>query len=192
MTQYILQQFAYNNNDATEIVIKCYHVDAQCKKKDIISRKCKMWKWKHCRLLVLFVISFITLCNGDPSSQKPICERNSPLLLGPLMVLQVNDVPSLTPNTNEFKEWYGPNEDNGYTFVEEGGTCKPHNCISRWPKVAIIVPFRDRGPQLEAFLYHIHPVLQRQQLNYRIFVVEQSPEEQFNRYFYIEIYKSIT
>ena len=141
-----------------------------------------MWKWKHCRLLVLSVVSFIALCNGDPSSQKPICERNSPLLLGPLMVLQVNDVPSLTPNTNEFKEWYGPNEDNGYTFVEEGGTCKPHNCISRWPKVAIIVPFRDRGPQLEAFLYHIHPVLQRQQLNYRIFVVEQSPEEQFNRF----------
>jgi len=137
-------------------------------------------KWKHCVLLLF--ISFSTFCCGkSSSSQKPICEKPSPLLLGPLMVLQVDDVPKLTPNTNEFKEWYGPNEDNGYTFVEEGGYCQPHNCISRWPKVAIIVPFRDRGPQLEAFLYHIHPVLQRQQLNYRIFVVEQSPEEQFNR-----------
>ena len=141
----------------------------------------KMKKWKHCVLLSL--VSFSTFCCAkSSSSQKPICEKPSPLLLGPLMVLQVDDVPKLTPNTNEFKEWYGPNDDNGYTFVEEGGYCQPHDCISRWPKVAIIVPFRDRGPQLEAFLYHIHPVLQRQQLNYRIFVVEQSAEEQFNRY----------
>ena len=33
MTQDILQQFAYNNNDVTEIIIKCNHVDAKCRKR---------------------------------------------------------------------------------------------------------------------------------------------------------------
>merc|ERR550539_1750428 len=35
------------------------------------------------------------------------------------MVLQTEDVPKLHPGTNEFKEWYGPNDDNGGTYVEK-------------------------------------------------------------------------
>jgi beta-1,4-galactosyltransferase 1 len=34
---------------------------------------------------------------------------------------------------------------------------------------------------LSIFLHHLHPILQRQQLSYQIFVIEQSPEELFNR-----------
>jgi beta-1,4-galactosyltransferase 1 len=41
--------------------------------------------------------------------------------------------------------------------------------------------FRDREDHLTIFLHHLHPILQRQQLNYQIFVIEQSPEEFFNR-----------
>ena len=115
------------------------------------------------------------------TSQRQMCEEDSPLLLGPLMVLQVDDVPNLLPGSPEFEEWYGPNDDNGHTFVEKGGSCEPKDCRTRWPKVAIIIPYRDRAPQLKALLYHLHPILQRQQLDYRIFVVEQSPEEDFNR-----------
>ena len=140
-----------------------------------------MWTIKWFILLFLSVTFNVTLLHGDKSSQKPLCKEDSPLLLGPLMVLQADDVPILKPGTKDFKEWYGPNDDNGHTFVENGGLCKPQNCKTRWPKVAIIVPYRDRAPQLKAFLYHIHPVLQRQQLDYRIFVVEQSPDEEFNR-----------
>ena len=41
--------------------------------------------------------------------------------------------------------------------------------------------FRSRVHHLNAFLHHIHPILQRQQLNYQIFVIEQTVEEFFNR-----------
>ena len=115
------------------------------------------------------------------SQTQPICEEESPLLLGPLMVLQVVGVPNLKPGSPDFEEWYGPNNDYGHTFVRKGGSCKPKDCRTRWPKLAVVVPYRDRAPQLKAFLYHLHPILQRQQLDYRIFVVEQSPEEEFNR-----------
>ena len=55
--------------------------------------------------------------------------------------------------------------------VRPGGWWKPQCTVRR--KVAILVPFRDRRKQLTVFLNHIHPILQRQQLHYRIFVVEQ-------------------
>ena len=55
--------------------------------------------------------------------------------------------------------------------VQPGGWWKPQ-CIAR-RKVAILVPFSNRHEQLIVFLNHIHPILQRQQLHYRIFVVEQ-------------------
>ncbi len=41
--------------------------------------------------------------------------------------------------------------------------------------------YRDRADHLQIFLHHLHPILQRQQLEYRIFVIEQSREESFNR-----------
>ena len=141
-----------------------------------------MRKINTCTFWLVFVTSEVVLSYATKTSQNPICEKVSPLLLGPLMVLQTEDVPKLHPGTNEFKEWYGPNDDNGGTYVEKGGSSKPHSCQTHWPKVAIIVPYRDRAPQLEAFLFHIHPVLQRQQLDYRIFVIEQSSDEKFNRY----------
>ena len=55
--------------------------------------------------------------------------------------------------------------------VKLGGWWEPE-CVAR-KKVAILVPYRNRQEQLKVFLNHIHPILQRQQLHYRIFVVEQ-------------------
>ena len=40
-------------------------------------------------------------------------------------------------------------------------------------QVAIIVPYRNRFEQLKIFLRHMHPFLQRQQLSYQIFIIEQ-------------------
>ena len=40
-------------------------------------------------------------------------------------------------------------------------------------QVAIIVPYRNRSEQLKIFLRHMHPFLQRQQLSYQIFIIEQ-------------------
>ena len=59
-----------------------------------------------------------------------------------------------------------------HTELQSGGAWSPPDCRARH-KVAIIVPFRDRETHLRIFLSIMHPMLQRQRLNYRIFVVEQ-------------------
>lgn len=57
--------------------------------------------------------------------------------------------------------------------LKMGGEYKPKDCQSR-SKVAIIVPYRNRSEHLTVFLRYMHPLLQRQQLDYTIFIVEQS------------------
>ena len=54
-----------------------------------------------------------------------------------------------------------------------GGRYHPPNCQAHY-KVAIIIPYRDREEHLQLFIQHMHPFLQRQQIDYGIFVVEQS------------------
>ena len=48
-------------------------------------------------------------------------------------------------------------------------------------KVALIIPFRDRETQLEAFLDHIHPFLLTQNASFAVYVVEQADNAPFNR-----------
>ncbi|XP_045138988.1 beta-1,4-galactosyltransferase 2-like isoform X2 [Portunus trituberculatus] len=54
-----------------------------------------------------------------------------------------------------------------------GGRYRPENCTARH-KVAIIIPYRNRATHLTVFVHHMHPFLQRQQLEYTIYVVEQA------------------
>lgn len=61
-----------------------------------------------------------------------------------------------------------------------GGRWAPPFCSSRH-FVAVVIPYRDRSEHLDLFLQHMHPFLQRQQLQYGIFVVEQSGRHAFNR-----------
>ena len=56
--------------------------------------------------------------------------------------------------------------------LEPGGRFRPKNCIARH-KVAIIIPYRDREEHLKIFLQNMHPMLQRQQLDYGIYIVEE-------------------
>ena len=56
--------------------------------------------------------------------------------------------------------------------VEPGGVWKPKTCTARH-KVLIITPYRDREEHLSMLLSHLHPILQRQMVEYRIVVVEQ-------------------
>jgi len=53
-----------------------------------------------------------------------------------------------------------------------GGEWKPVDCVARY-HMAVIIPFRDRDFNLRALLHHLIPVLQRQFLHFRIFVVQQ-------------------
>ena len=55
--------------------------------------------------------------------------------------------------------------------LSPGGRYTPKECTARH-RVAIIIPYRDRDLQLRMFLHHMHPILQRQQLDYGIYVIE--------------------
>ena len=61
-----------------------------------------------------------------------------------------------------------------------GGQNFPQDCKARY-KVAIIVPYRNRDEHLRYFVDHFHPFLQRQQLHYGIYVVEQLGDAPFNK-----------
>lgn len=56
--------------------------------------------------------------------------------------------------------------------VRSGGAWSPGDCEA-WQKIAIIIPYRDRYHFLMILLNRLHPMLQRQKLSYRIFVIEQ-------------------
>lgn len=58
-----------------------------------------------------------------------------------------------------------------------GGRYKPRDCVAM-QKVAIIIPFRNRGEHLKYWLYYLHPILQRQQLDYGIYVIQQVQHSQ--------------
>ncbi|KAK3872512.1 hypothetical protein Pcinc_022409 [Petrolisthes cinctipes] len=64
--------------------------------------------------------------------------------------------------------------------VQPGGIWEPKDCKARY-RLVLIVPYRNRSDHLQQFLTYMHPFLQRQQLSYRIVVVEQSKEKSFNR-----------
>lgn len=57
-----------------------------------------------------------------------------------------------------------------------------------WPEecnpsfsTAVIVPYRNRANQLQHFLNYLHNYLRKQNLHYKIFIVEQNDEKPFNR-----------
>eukprot|EP00794_Sanderia_malayensis_P012030 gene12030-13272_t len=64
--------------------------------------------------------------------------------------------------------------------VEKGGSWHPRKCAPK-SKVAIIVPFRNRDDQIPILLRQLHPILQRQKLEYQIFIIDQADDYPFNR-----------
>lgn len=56
--------------------------------------------------------------------------------------------------------------------LQPGGRFKPKDCEAL-QKVAIIIPFRKRDEHLKYWLHYLHPVLQRQQLDYGVYVINQ-------------------
>lgn len=65
-------------------------------------------------------------------------------------------------------------------LVMPGGENTPPSCTTRH-HVAIVIPYRDRANQLAVFLRHLHPILTRQQLHYRLYLVNQADSNTFNR-----------
>ncbi|KAK3581713.1 hypothetical protein CHS0354_003598 [Potamilus streckersoni] len=71
-------------------------------------------------------------------------------------------------------------KENNLKNISFGGRYSPQNCNGR-ERTAIIIPYRDRKEHLEICVRHLHAVLQRQELEYGIYVVEMALPTQFNR-----------
>ena len=89
-----------------------------------------------------------------------ICPEVSPYLEGRFEKISLSSLKPL-----KFSLAYGGE-------IERGGTWKPPDCKAR-KKVAFMIPLRNRWEQLFTFLNHMLPIFQRQQLHFRVFVVEQ-------------------
>ncbi|UJR31974.1 hypothetical protein I4U23_019447 [Adineta vaga] len=92
------------------------------------------------------------------------------------------------------------NNDTSHYIVKVNQTLYPYNTIEQYvgnvlysgghyiPKdcrpeqrLALIICYRKREQHLKMFLDNIHPFLQKQQLDYTIFIVNQDGADQFNR-----------
>ncbi|XP_006785895.1 beta-1,4-galactosyltransferase 3 [Neolamprologus brichardi] len=98
---------------------------------------------------------------GPPATGPPLrdCQIPSPLLVGPVSVhlsspLSLEEIRQRNP------------------LVLPGGRYRPPDCEPRH-HTAIVVPYRNRQSHLRALLYHLHPFLQRQQIHYSIYIVQQ-------------------
>ncbi|CAH0400791.1 unnamed protein product [Chilo suppressalis] len=67
--------------------------------------------------------------------------------------------------------------ENLYSLLQSGGIYEETSCTPR-QTVAIIVPYRDHTNQITEFLYSLHPILIKQQLEYQIFLIEQENKTQ--------------
>ncbi|KAL4657629.1 beta-1,4-galactosyltransferase 3-like [Arapaima gigas] len=115
------------------------------------------------------VYANLSLLSRGPGNEEnlPYCPKKSPLINGPFHVtfpsgLTLAEVERRNP------------------LVVRGGRYRPPNCESRH-RTAIIIPHRNREHHLKFLLYYLHPFLQRQQLNYGIYIIHQGGNYTFNR-----------
>ncbi|XP_033986592.1 LOW QUALITY PROTEIN: beta-1,4-galactosyltransferase 1-like [Trematomus bernacchii] len=104
---------------------------------------------------------------GPGGKELQQCPGTAPLLVGPLRV------EFSSPVKEELIKKENP-------ALQPGGRFRPRDCVAQ-QKVAIIIPFRNREEHLKFWLYYLHPILQRQQLDYGVYVVNQDGEGTFNR-----------
>lgn len=97
-----------------------------------------------------------------------VCPEVPPKLVGYLNIDLEIEQPTEAQLDSRFKQAFLP----GGHYLPE---CEPKS------KVAIILPFRNRSEHLMYFLHYMHPILQRQQLEYKIYVINQLGESPFNR-----------
>ena len=95
-----------------------------------------------------------SILNNDTSIYKVIVEQT----LHPYKTLEERDGNDLYPGGH-----YIPKQ------------CRPEQ------RLALIICYRNREQHLKMFLYNIHSFLQKQQLDYTIFIVNQHGNDQFNR-----------
>ncbi|CAB1446083.1 unnamed protein product [Pleuronectes platessa] len=103
-----------------------------------------------------------------PVDRTQPCPDDPPDLLGPLQV----DF-RLKMTLDEVRRKVS-------SSLREGGRYQPPDCVSKH-KVAVVIPFRNRHEHLNYWLYYLHPILMRQQLDYGVYVINQDGDGVFNR-----------
>ncbi|KAJ8000983.1 hypothetical protein DPEC_G00186100 [Dallia pectoralis] len=98
---------------------------------------------------------------------KEECTDPSPLLEGPITIEFSTPVSLLSVRKEN-------------PHLKKGGRYKPDDCIAL-QKVAVIIPFRNRERHLKFWLHYLHPLLQRQQQDYAVYVIMQDGDETFNK-----------
>ena len=106
------------------------------------------------------------VAEADTEAPAPECPAVPPGLQGRVGVVR------------EVAEWATILREN--PGVTRGGEHRPAGCRARH-RVALVIPYRRRLQHLALLLRHLHPFLQRQQLHYRIYVVNQADKNTFNR-----------
>ncbi|XP_019880353.2 beta-1,4-N-acetylgalactosaminyltransferase bre-4 [Aethina tumida] len=97
---------------------------------------------------------------------SPYCPDVTSSLVGRVPIVR-SPVPTVVQLEQQFR------------WLQPGGHWQPDCKVTA--KVAIVIPFRNRGEHLLLFLQHMHPFLRRQQLDYTIFIIEQDGNGSFNR-----------
>ena len=108
---------------------------------------------------------------------KNLCSQVPDNLLGNFSI----EIPSA--NFSSFSLTVNSSDHEGGHFLQDlkqGGSWEPPHCSPRH-RVAIIIPYKDRVDNLNTWLFNMHPFLQRQEIAYTIFVVEQINDQLFNK-----------
>ncbi|XP_025966344.1 beta-1,4-galactosyltransferase 3-like isoform X1 [Dromaius novaehollandiae] len=110
-------------------------------------------------------LSFFTQAPNEEA--MPYCSVQSPIFVGPLTVtFRVLPSERMIIQKNP--------------LVQSGGRYRPPHCLAHY-KSAILVAYRNQEKYLRHLLYYLHPFLQRQQLSYSIYLIQQMGNGTFNR-----------
>lgn len=113
--------------------------------------------------------------NRLPSVEERTTQNEGDFKICPLLSPQLKGVVPLRFSPNLSLE----DVQKKYPMVSNG-QYQPETCRAQ-QKVAILIPHRNREKHLLYLLDHLHPFLQRQQLDYAIYVIHQAGDVKFNR-----------
>ncbi|CAF1433141.1 unnamed protein product [Rotaria sp. Silwood1] len=91
-----------------------------------------------------------------------------------------NDTSIYKVNISQTLYSYNIIEEHHGKYLYPGGHYISKECQPE-QRLALIICYRNREQHLKMFLDNIHPFLQKQQLDYTIFVINQNGNDQFNR-----------
>lgn len=130
------------------------------------------------QIIVVFLITFLIFI-GFRFIEFPR-STNSKLGLKLCPISPPNLIASFGPNIT--KESLESVEKHFQSVLGGGGYYKPPDCTARY-RVAVIIPCRgvEYEEQIPILLKNLHPMMVRQQLEYQIFVVFQTPGFRFNK-----------